>query len=219
MYPHCPFDYCLPPSSNIQINLNLKHGSDKQCSNNRSGLLCGVCQTHFSLSLGSSCCIPCGDIWQKHLMLILLVSLISDIILVVLIMVVNLTVAVGTLNGLIFYANIIHAYNSAIFFSSPLAKIFFVFISWLNLDVGFDICFFEGLNSYWKTWLDLAFPLYIIFLVILIMFVSERSVTLSRLIARRNPLAALATLILLSYTKILRTIIAALSFARLDRLP
>ena len=216
VYPHCPFDYCLPPSSNVQINLNLKDGSDMQCSNNRSGLLCGVCLPDLSLSLGSSSCIPCGAIWQKYLLLVLLVSLVLGIVLVVLIMVLNLTVAVGTLNGLIFYANIIHANNSAIFFSSPAAKFFFIFISWLNLDVGFDICFFEGLNSYWKTWLNLAFPLYIILLIILIMFISERSVTLSHLIARRNPLAALATLILLSYTKVLGTIIAVFSFARLD---
>ena len=100
--------------------------------------------------------------------------------------------------------------------SVPYRKLFFVFISWLNLDVGFDIRFVEGLNSYWKTWLELAFPVYIILLVILIMFLSERSVRLSRLIARKNPVAALATLILLSYTKVLRTIIAVLSFARLD---
>ena len=120
MYPHCPFDYCLSPSSTVQINLNLKNGSDGQCSNNRFGLLCENCRPRFSLSLGSSQYLPCGAVWQKHLALILLVSLVSGIVLVVLIMVLNLTVAVGTLNGLIFYANIIHAYNSAIFFSDDL---------------------------------------------------------------------------------------------------
>ena len=216
IYSHCPFDYCLSPSSKIQINLNLKNGSNAQCSNNRSGFLCGVCRPGFSLSLGSSRCISCGDVWQKQLILILLVAFISGIFLVVLVMVLNLTVAIGTLNGLIFYANIIHANHSAMFFSSPSSKLFFVFISWLNLDVGFDICFVEWLNSYWKTWLELAFPMYIILLVILIMFLSERSVRLSHLIARKNPVAALATLILLSYTKVLRTIIAVLSFACLD---
>ena len=216
VYPHCPFDYCLSPSSNVQINLNLKDGSNAQCANNRSGLLCAVCQPGFSLSLGSSHCMPCQEVWRKHLTVILLVAFASGIILVVLMMVLNLTVATGTLNGLIFYANIIQANHSAIFFSSPSTKVFFVFISWLNLDVGFDICFFEGMNPYWKTWLELAFPVYIIFLVILIILLSERSVRFSRLIAGRNPVATLATLILLSYTKLLRTIIAVLSFASLD---
>lgn len=69
------------------------------------------------------------------------------------------------------------------------------------------------MTTYWKTWLQLAFPTYIIVLVVMVIVVSEHSMRFSRLIAKRNPVATLATLILLSYTKLLRTIITSLSFA------
>ena len=39
-----------------------------------------------------------------------------------------------------------------------------VFISWLNLDLGIDTCCSVlGMDSYIKTWLQLAFPAYVIF--------------------------------------------------------
>ena len=82
--------------------------------------------------------------------------------------------------------------------------------------MGFDVCFFEGIDTYWKTWLELAFPMYIIVLVVLVIIVSEKSMRFSRLIGKANPVATLATLILLSYTKFLQTTITSLSFTQLD---
>ena len=212
IYPYCPFDYCLPPSSNIHINLNLTNGADVQCANNRSGILCGKCQPGLSLSLGSSRCISCSNAWHKDAAAILIAAFLSGIALVTFILVLNLTVAVGTLNGLIFYANIIDA-NRNSFFSSSEMKSLSVFISWLNLEVGFDTCFYEGMDTYWKTWLQLAFPTYIILLVVIVIVVSEHSMRFSRVIAKRNPVATLATLILFSYTRLLFTTITSLSFA------
>ena len=54
IHPNCPFDYCQPRFKNISMNLNLPNGADAQCAYNRSGLLCGACQEHLSLSLGTS---------------------------------------------------------------------------------------------------------------------------------------------------------------------
>ena len=215
IYPHCPLDYCLPSYSNVQINLNVDNGADAQCAYNRSGILCGVCQPGLSLSLGSSHCINCSKAWYKEFVAIIIITLLAGIVLIALLMVLNLTVAVGTLNGLIFYANIIGA-NGITFFQTPSTKFLSIFISWLNLEVGFDICFFEGMDTYWKTWLQLAFPSYVIFLVVMVIIVSKHSMRFSRLIAKKNPVATLTTVILLSYTMFLRTIIATLSFAILD---
>ena len=72
--------------------------------------------------------------------------------LVALILLLNLTVAAGTLNGIIFYVNIVNA-NIQTFLLSSRPSFFSVFISWLNLDIGLDTCFFEGMDSYLKTWL------------------------------------------------------------------
>ena len=77
------------------------------------------------------------------------------------------------------------------------------------------MCFVNGMDSYIKTWLQFVFPAYIWALVGLIIIASRYSVTLSNHLAT-NAVPVLATLFLFSYTKILRTIIAALSFTLLD---
>ena len=85
-----------------------------------------------------------------------------------------------------------------------------VFIAWLNLDLGIDVCPYTGMDAYIKQRLQVVFPAYVI---ILVAFISERSSRFARLIGRGNPVATLATLLLLSYAKLLRVIIDIFSFA------
>ena len=212
IYPHCPLGYCYHPGSNIHLNLSKPNGSDRQCIHNRTGLLCGVCKQGFSLSLGTSRCIFCPKYWPALLVLQLVAAFVAGIALVAAILILNLTVAVGTMNGIIFYANILYTFKSTFIpHSSPSFET--VLISWLNLEIGFDSCFYEGMNAYSKTWMQLAFPSYVILLVLIIIVASERSKKLSNLLGKKNPVATLATLILLSYTKFLNSIGRVLSFA------
>ena len=204
VYPHCPLDYCKPSEDEVKINLNVENGVDIQCANHRTGLLCGTCLSNYSLSLGSSQCIQCPSNWPAFTVILILASTVAGVLFVALLLLLNLTVAVGTLNGIIFYANVVAANSNAVFPSN-------MFISWLNLEVGFNICFFKGMDAYWKTWLQLAFPTYLIFLVVMVIIISKRSARFTRLIGRRDPVATLATLVLLSYTKLLYAIIASLS--------
>ena len=211
LYAHCPLNYCKPPTTKVEINLNIPRGADVQCADGHSGTLCGSCQSNLSLSLGSSKCIPCSTNWTK-IASILVAAFFAGICLVALLLVLNLTVAVGTLNGIILYANIVASSDSTLLpFSTP--NFATVFISWLNLEIGFDACLFEGMDAFWKTLLQLAFPVYVIFLVVMVIIISECWTKFARLVAKRNPVATLATLILLSYTKFLNTIIASLSHA------
>ena len=213
IHPNCPFDYCQPPTENISITL--PNGADAQCVYNHSGILCGACQEHLSLSLGSSRCLPCHSHWPAVLVIIVLAAIIAGILLVTALLALNMTVAVGLVNGFIFYANIV-ATNSAVFFPSSEPSFPTVFVAWLNLDIGVDVCFFDGLDAYTKTWLQLAFPVYIISLVIVVIIVSEYSPRFAGLIGKRDPIATLATLILLSYAKLLSVTITALSYASLN---
>ena len=215
-YPHCPLDYCQPTKMTVHINLSRADGADAQCVGGRSGTLCGVCKPGLSLSLGTSRCITCTNGWPKDFIIVITGALVAGVCLVAVMLVLNLTVAIGTLNGLIFYANIIGA-NSNLFFPSsvPHFKIYFAFISWLNLDIGIDVCFFHGMDTYWKTWIQLAFPTYVICLVVLVIQLSKHSFRFTGLISKKNPVATLATLILLSYTKFLRMVIIAMSYVRL----
>ena len=212
IHPYCPNSYCHSSKALIKVNLNQPNGADSQCTNYRSGLLCGRCQTGFSLSLGSSRCITCPKLWPVTLAGIILGAAIGGIALVVLLLSFKLTVADGTLNGIIFYANIVGA-NGSIFLPLSTPNFNTVVISWMNLEIGFDVCFFEGMDMFWKTLIQLAFPVYLIVLVALVIFVSERSRRLAQLIGNRNPVATLATLILLSYSKLLNNVIASMSSA------
>ena len=78
------------------------------------------------------------------------------------------------------------------------------------------MCFIDGLDAYIKTWLQLAFTVYIISLVVIVIIVSEYSPRFAQLIGKKDPVSTLATLILLSYSKLLSLTITALSFAKLD---
>ena len=215
IHPNCPFDYCRPLTENVSMNLNLLNGSDAQCAYNRSGILCGACREPLSLSLGSSRCLLCLSYWPAVFTIILVAAIIAGILLVTALLTLNMTVAVGLINGFIFYANILAA-NSAVFFPSSEPSFPTIFVAWLNLDIGIDVCFFGSLDAYTKTWLQLVFPIYIISLVIVIIIVSEYSPWFARLIGKRDPIATLATLILLSYAKLLSVTITALSFAILE---
>ena len=215
IYPNCPFDYCRPSTPAVSINLNVPHGADSQCAFNRTGLLCGRCKPGFSLSLGGSLCLVCPKTWPGLLTANLIAQLFTGIIIVGLVVTLNLTVAAGTFNGLLFYAHIVAANRSNLLpFRKP--NILTIFIACLNLEFGIERCYFKGMDAYSKTWVQLLFPTYIIALVYLVIIISRHSSVFVKLIRKGNPVATLATLILLSYAKILRTIIDILSFAILN---
>ena len=199
-HPYCPLDYCTTESKYINFN-----NPDEQCNVNRSGLLCGKCKEGLSLVLGSSQCKRCSN---NYLCLLIPFAL-AGVFLVILLFLLNLTVAAGTLHGLIFYANIVAA-NHHIFFPQSSNNPASIFISWLNLDLGIQTCFYNGLDAYSKIWLDLVFPVYIWVIVGFLVYISSRSVVMTKLFGS-TPVPVLVTLFLLSYAKVLRTIIAALS--------
>ena len=121
----------------------------------------------------------------------------------------NLTVANGRVNGLIFYANIV-SINGPVFFSNyKVTKYVYILISFLNLDLGIETCFYNGMDDYAKMWLQIIFPIYLIFIATFLIITSRYSTRIQRLTARRA-LPVLATLFLLSYTKILHTVSSVL---------
>ena len=201
---NCPHDYCRSDTNSLRFDLDRP---DDQCAFNRSGVLCGACQANLSGVLGTSKCRECSS-----LMLFAIISAanIAGILLVALIMILNITVAMGTVSGLIFYANIIQA-SHAVFFPMEITSSFLsVFIAWVNLDLGIETCFYDGLDAYAKTWLQFVFPFYIWIIVITIIVASHYSSIASKFFGN-NAVHVLATLFLLSYAKILRVVITVFS--------
>ena len=153
-------------------------------------------------------------LWRALVIVITITAAIVGIALVALLLLLNLTVAVGTLNGVIFYANIISANKSILLpFSSP--NFMTVIISWLNLDIGIDTCYFKGMDAYAKSWLQLAFPAYMLLLVAAVIIICSISSKFSNFMSKRDPVATLATLISLSYATILENTFRALTPGRL----
>ena len=213
VYPNCPFDYCL--STSPPVNLNQSDGADAQCAFDRSSLLCGSCQPGLSLSLGSSHCLLCPSYWPALLIAITIAAILAGIALVASLLLLNMTVAVGTLNGLIFYANVVHA-NKSVLLPFQTRNFITIFISWVNLELGVDTCYFPEIDNYIKTWLQLAFPAYVILLVVLVIIISSYSTKFSNLIGKKDPVATLTTLILLSYAKFLEICFRSLSVGILE---
>ena len=206
LYKLCPFKNCVSHTVTFPLNK-----SDMQCAYDRAGLLCGACKEGYSLVLGTSRCWNCPN--NYHLALLIPFA-VMGVALVFFLLVCKLTVATGTLSGLVFYANIIGV-NRTIFLPVESTDAFSIFIAWLNLDFGIETCFYNGLDTYSKTWLQFVFPVYILILVGLIILVSHFSHRFANLLGN-NPVSVLATLILLSYTKILRTLIAVFYITYLE---
>ena len=207
---NCPMDYCLPLSS----DLNLQN-PDLQCQFNRTGVLYSQCQHSFSMVFGSSRCIHCTNI---HI-LISLVILLAGMALMVMIYLLNLTVTNGTITGIIFYANVISINDSTFLTNDNIFKPLQVFISFVNLDLGIETCFYNGMDSYVKMLLQLFFPFYLIIISIFIIIVSRYSTRMLQWTHTRS-LPVLATLFLLSYTSVVRTVLTVLfSYSTITQLP
>ena len=199
VYSNCPFHYCN--DSNISFTLNY---SSKQCLHNRSGILCGECSQGFGLMLGYN---QCGECTNDHIALIIPFAL-AGIALVSFIIFLNLTVSVGTINGLIFYANVVKIYEP-IFFHKHTVNFLSQIISWINLDLGIKTCFYHNMNSCSKMWLQFVFPAYVWIIIIFIIILLRYSSKAVRLVGRQA-IPVLATMILLSYTKLIRTVFQVL---------
>ena len=191
---------CNP--SNISFMLN---DTDSQCQQHKSGTLCGSCTTGYSLVFGSNECMEC----TINYMALIILFVFMGIALVVLLIVLNLTVSVGTINGLLFTANIIKLYQPVFLGNQNPVPFFSQIVSWLNLDFGIKICFYNGMDRYVKEWLQFVFPFYVWAIIIVIILICRVSSKVSKLVGS-NAVPVLATLLLLSYTKLLRTIVTVL---------
>ena len=204
LFSDCPLGYC--ETQTVQVPLD---DPDIQCAQNRSGVLCGACGANYSLMLGSSRCKECSN---SYIALLLLFAT-AGIALVVFLFILRLTVVTGMINSVILYANIVQVNKHVLLPHSR--NIFTFFIAWMNLDLGFETCFYNGMTAYTQTWLQLVFPAYVWIIIGLIIIISRYSVRVSKLIGH-NPIAVLATLLLMSYTKILKIVIEVYSSAQLE---
>ena len=207
----CPLDYC-----NNSVNELSLATPDALCNNGRTGVLCGHCSANFSVVFGSSECQLCSDFW----LLTILLYAVLGVVLVAVLFTLNLTVTQGTIYGLIFYANIIEV-NNSIFFNGAFMKPLQIIISFINLDLGFPLCFYDGMDDAAKTGFQFVFPAYLLTLTITLVMVCHyclksnySGLYLDRFnhFVGKRAVSVVATLIYLSYSKLLRTVISIFTF-------
>ena len=226
--------YCHPSYCNIGSQLTFIHlnssgsyiGSTNStiylplCYGSRTGDACGECISNYSVVFGSTECKDCSSyFWPFTIILYIIIGPL----LVLLLYTLKLTLTTGTLNGIIFYAQIanigiIHYLNipcnecaKKVMYPIRLVS---VFISWLNLNLGFPLCFYNGMTEIWKAGLSLLFPVYLILIVCLLIILSRYSVKISNRFSRSS-IQVFVTIVHLSFTKLLQSVLDVFSSAQI----
>ena len=201
----CPINYCRNDISDIDLTI-----SDQLCVSGRTGRLCGSCEDGLSSVFGSAECRKCSNAWLTTIV----VYIVMGIALVFVFFLLNTTITFGSVNGIIFYANIVSV-NANIYFRGAGQGFLFWFVSWVNLELGFPLCFFDGMNELAKNGLQYMFPTYLLLMIGGIILLSQRSKLMQRIVARHSGIHVLATMLYLTYNKLLRTVIDGATFVTL----
>ena len=221
---HCPRGYC-----NDGLNLSVFHyrndgtfeimskdlsTNSSLCLNNRKGILCSNCSAvngiNYSVVFGSTECRQCSNWWLWTLVLYAA----AGPLLIYLLYVLRFTLTIGTLNGIIFYAQVANTGLLDILSIKDMQcsqgaqfgmKVALFFLSTLNLNLGFPLCFYNGMSTLQKAGFSLLFPLYLLTIVVVLIILSRFSVRISNRIAHSS-VQVLVTVVHLSFTKLLLTI-------------
>ena len=192
---NCPPEYCQQNSTFKSIG----GFSDPLCKKNRTGIMCGQCAEGLSLVFGSDDCHQCSNFW----ILSLIIYAICGIALVLLLFSIKLTISGGMLGGIIFFANMSQVnLHSDLLSNKIYTRPIKISMAFLNLNLGFPVCFYNGMNNLNKTALLYAFPLYLWCLVLGLVFISRHSTRVANLIVGSS-VQVLATLVQFSFSKLL----------------
>ena len=176
------------------------------CIGYRQGKLCSSCADGYSVVFGSPECKKCSSLW----LLTLLAYAIAGPLLIFIMYSLNLTLNVGTINGIIFYAQasnvgILDALNDQ---DHGLNKFLTIFLSLLNLGLGFPVCLYDGMNEMWKVIFNLLFPLYLFVIVVLIIILCRFSSKVSNKFSSSS-IQVLTTIVYLSFARLLSSVVSA----------
>ena len=195
---NCPAKYCSTESSYVQLA-----NPDQQCNNNRKGLMCGECVNGFSATFGSSRCKKCSNVWLTMIIAFMLVGLLLMLMLIIISFKIHIENA--NVTGFLLYVNIISLNNFIIFannISSFPTSLVMIVISFLNLDLGFQLCFYDGMTDYTKLWLQSVFPVYFILLTSLLLVIRKHINCIKR-ITRHNGNVITSIILLMCCNKII----------------
>ena len=205
-YASCIFDYCKVGTKIISDG-----DIDSQCEPeyNRVGLLCASCKANMSVVFGSNACRPCSNAWLAFI----IVYGVLGIVLVLAISFLGFSISEGYLNSLLFYCNVTSSYSS---FFAPNGSIGFFLVKFINLSMGFEVCFYDGMDTLAKVGIQLLFPAYLFFIMLVIIILAKCSSKISN--AGFSAAKTFSTLLLLCYTSVGETCILILAWKLINGL-
>ena len=174
---------------------------DTQCSESlgRSGVLCGGCAPNLSATFGSLGCQRCSNF---SLFLIPMFAL-AGILLFIMIALLGFTIDKGWINIVLFYCNLLSIYGYIISVRYGVTGLF-VPAALLSLQIGTNLCFYNGMTALGRTGLQLIFPAYLYMLMGVFTLLCRRYSWLSK---RFSPTTTLVTLTIMCYVSTLNTCI------------
>ena len=198
------------PPGNCKIDTLLFNVTDpfSICESNKMGILCSQCQHNMSVVFGSTECRTCSDLW-----LITIVGYaLFGLLLVATMLALPLTISEGPLAGIIIVMNVTSVSTIDYLDSNNwFVYITRVFVSFMNLNLGFPMCLYNGMTPTVKTVIQFVYPVYLWVLVIGFIIFSHYSTRISNRTASYS-VQVLASLIHLSFSKVLITCIDIIAY-------
>ena len=202
--PTCPINYCREDVTEVDLTT-----ADPLCVSGRTGILCGSCKEGLSVVFGSPECKKCSNASIAYIIIFILAGLI----LVSIMFLLDLTITTGTINGLLFYANIVNIDSNIYFRGIPGQHFFLVFISLLNLELGFPLCFYDGMKENVKLLLQYAFPIYLCLLMFAINHLSHHTTIMRRILSKFDGNHVFVTIVYMIFSKLMLTVNYSTTFA------
>ncbi len=210
---NCPLETCgfqteqsvfkySDPNYDVLIHSGSNTNTSPICLSHRQGVACGQCSEGYSVVFGSNDCKKCSNWWVWTIFIYLL----AGPVLIFLLYALKLTLTAGTINGLIFFAQVLYAGVIQTDIITDSNRINYIFISFLNLNLGFSLCFFNGMNDLWKGAVNLLFPIYLIALIGLIVVISRFWLWFSKKVSPHS-IQVLVTVVHLSVSTLLISVI------------
>ena len=195
----CPTGYCREGLTHVDMT-ELHY----LCQGHRIAVLCGACDEGYSMVLGSIQCLQCtSDTWFE----VTIIFATAGLLLVLLLFCLRVTISSKLLGGIIFYANMTEvSMRTAVLHGSTYGQVIDIIFSLLNLNIGFHLCFYDGMTTIVKTVLQFVFPTYMCCIVVTLIIVSKFSTRVSNWTSHSS-IQVLATLLYLSFAKLLLTVI------------
>ena len=117
--------------------------------------MCSECAKGTSSVFGSFRCQKCSHGW----IVLVLIFALAGVLIIALLFLFNFTILQETIQGIVLYANTLVLLGD--FYEEYGVKYLYIPMALMNFDLGFETCFFNGMNEFSKAFLQFAFPLYI----------------------------------------------------------